>query len=240
MTSANRTIAFGVGDSFSEIGGGTVTNWGYFQDRVFYAGLTASSDHDHGLAAVFGNDAPSGKRINIRVDAAGDNSYNVNTVTGDQMLIAHNSDGLVVGLHDGAAIRFAGGFGSTKHRFSFGLGADNGIDAVQVTGGIGITEPIVRRGANRPIIFSNEESNYSLDTGATLTLYNFSGLVIINHWQTGAVSCWCVGGGSAVKIGDTGNTPITGVQSGNNYVFTSTYGATSTFSVTAIRTRLAA
>ena len=74
---------------------------------------------------------------------------------------------------------------------------------------------------------------------STIDFANFSGMIIVNNWSSGAVGVFICGGGVVALVSSVspGYGNVTYYSSVGGYRWTSNSGATHTYSFTAIRTR---
>ena len=86
---------------------------------------------------------------------------------------------------------------------------------------------------------SNASYSVNVANGGTIDFANFSGMIIVNNWSSGAVGVFICGGGVVALVSSvaTGYGNVTYYSPVGGYRWTSNSGTTHTYSFTAIRTR---
>ena len=86
---------------------------------------------------------------------------------------------------------------------------------------------------------SNASYSLNVANGGTIDFANFSGMIIVNNWSSGAVGVFICGGGVVALVSSvaTGYGNVTYYSPVGGYRWTSNSGTTHTYSFTAIRTR---
>lgn len=80
-------------------------------------------------------------------------------------------------------------------------------------------------------------NNASYANGATVDFSNKSGMLLVNNLTSGGIAIWIVGGGSVTAVSSVSSGTGSVAFTGGAYRWTSTSGATNTYSFTFIQTR---
>lgn len=115
-----------------------------------------------------------------------------------------------------------------------GTTTDDTVNKLQVNGNIAIN-----KGAGNTAIFDTNNTRLSLALGGTANFTNFSGMILVNSYQTGSFQILVCGGGSTASVYLLGGAMGTLAYNAgiNGYTYTITAAATSTYNFTAFRTR---